>query len=107
MNKIVEILDADIFFENEINPFMNGYTAQERYVIVETMKEFAKAHVEMALQEAAEKAKLDLKKKLQFGEYRKWQKVKDDKEVDLFKYTVRYDVDRDSILKSYPLENIK
>jgi len=48
------------------------------------MIEFAKLHVEAALKSASEKAKID--KSVTFG----WEKV-----------------DRPSILKSYPLENIK
>jgi hypothetical protein len=50
----------------------------------EQMIEFAKLHVEAALKSASEKAKID--KSVTFG----WEKV-----------------DRPSILKSYPLENIK
>lgn len=38
-----------------------------------------------------------MKKKSQYGKYRKWQKVKED-EVNLFDYEVQYSVDRDSIL---------
>ena len=50
----------------------------------QVMIEFAKLHVEAALKSASEKAKID--KSVTFG----WEKV-----------------DRPSILKSYPLENIK
>ena len=50
----------------------------------EQMIKFAKLHVEAALKSASEKAKID--KSVTFG----WEKV-----------------DRPSILKSYPLENIK
>jgi hypothetical protein len=51
---------------------------------LDAMIEFAKLHVEAALKSASEKAKID--KSVTFG----WEKV-----------------DRPSILKSYPLENIK
>jgi hypothetical protein len=51
---------------------------------LDAMIEFAKLHVEAALKAASEKAKID--KSVTFG----WEKV-----------------DRPSILKSYPLENIK
>ena len=55
-----------------------------RQGIIEACTIFAKLHVEAALKAASEKAKID--KSVTFG----WEKV-----------------DRPSILKSYPLENIK
>ena len=46
---------------------------------------------------AAEKAKIAMKKKSNYGTHRKWQNVKED-EVDLFAYEVMYFVDKNSIL---------
>lgn len=55
---------------------------------------------EYALEVAAEKAEIGMKKKSQYGKYRKWQKVRRDEEVDLFTYEVQYFVDKESILNS-------
>jgi hypothetical protein len=52
---------------------------------VEIMIEFAKLHVQKALEEASENAEM------------KWVKYTDND----------YEIDKDSILKSYPLNNIK
>lgn len=55
------------------------------------------AGTKYALEIAAEKAEIGMKKKSHHGKYRKWQKVKED-EVDLFSYEVQYFVNKESIL---------
>jgi hypothetical protein len=68
-----------------------GYSGFAKHTLVkEWMKEFAKLHVEAALKEASEKAKITYEYSGNTGsEY-----------CDEF-------VDKDSILNSYPSENIK
>ena len=74
--------------------------------INDIMIEFAKLHVQAALKEASE-VYIKVEKKSQYGKYRKWQKVKEGEEVDLFNYQMQYSPDKKSILNAYPLENIK
>ena len=52
-----------------------------------------KKHLEIA----ANEAKVESKKKSQFGKSRKWQKVKDDEGVDLFSYEMQFFVNKQSI----------
>jgi hypothetical protein len=80
----------------------------EHYSIdaVVMMRDFAKLHVEAALKAASE-VYIKVEKKSQYGKYRKWQKVKEGEEVDLFNYQMQYSQDKESILNAYPLENIK
>ena len=47
---------------------------------------------------AVEKAEIEVKKKSNYGKYRKWQKVKDDEDWDVFDYQVMYSVKKESIL---------
>lgn len=54
-------------------------------------------YAEEVLKIAAEKAAIGMKKKSQYGKYRKWQKVTEE-EVDLSDYEVQYFVDKSSIL---------
>lgn len=79
----------------------------EETTSTEMMIEFAKLHCEAQLEAILENAKLDVKKKSQFGKSRKWQKVKDNEEVDLFSYEMQYFVDKNSIINAYNLNNIK
>ena len=72
---------AEDFINTNINVSEYPLTMDKAVLL---MIEFAKLHVEAALKVASEKAKID--KSVTFG----WEKV-----------------DRPSILKSYPLENIK
>lgn len=60
-------------------------------------EEWLEEYANIVLNIAAEKAKIDMKKKSNYGKSRKWQKVKED-EVDLFAYEVMYFVDKNSIL---------
>lgn len=72
--------------------------------IAKMMKEYTKIKCEELLEIVSEKASISCKKKSQFGKYRKWQKVKDDEEIDLFSYEVQYSVNKDSILNAVDLE---
>ena len=67
-------------------PFINGMTRLDQ---ITAMIEFTKLHVEQALREASEKAKTEYIEPdgCATGDY--------------------YDVNKDSILNSYPLTNIK
>jgi hypothetical protein len=47
----------------------------------------------------AENADIDMKKRSQYGKYRKRQNTKEGEDVDLFSYEVKYLVDEESILK--------
>ena len=60
-------------------------------------EEWLEEYANIVLNIAAEKAKIAMKKKSNYGKSRKWQKVKED-EVDLFAYEVMYFVDKNSIL---------
>lgn len=72
------------------NTFVGLNIEDNECLIPETMIEFAKIHVEAALKSAAENAELD-----DIGSHNgeEW-----------ISHTI---VDKDSILKSYPLDNIK
>ena len=73
------------FVDFEICP-LKGYTSKQlTNDIKKAMIEFAKLHVEAALKEASENAET------------KWVKYTDHD----------YEIDKDSILNAYPLENIK
>ena len=63
-------------------------------------EEWLEEYANIVLNIAAEKAKIDMKKKSNYGKSRKWQKVKED-EVDLFAYEVMYFVDTNSILNCF------
>lgn len=60
-------------------------------------EEWLEEYANIVLNIAAEKAKIDMKKKSNYGKSRKWQNVKEE-EVDLFAYEVMYFVDKNSIL---------
>lgn len=66
---------------------LNGQKFYPRESLEKAMKEFAKYHVELALKEASEKARAFNKGK--------------------FPGDINPQVDMDSILNAYPLENIK
>lgn len=63
-------------------------------------EEWLEEYANIVLNIAAEKAKIDMKKKSNYGKSRKWQKVKED-EVDLSAYEVMYFVDKNSILNCF------
>lgn len=73
------------------------------FVIKEAMKEFAKIKCEELLEIVMEKAVTKTEKKSQYGKYRKWQKVKEGEEFDLFQYEMKCSVDKDSILNAVKL----
>ena len=83
-NKMSKIPTAEEVMQNHLDPHDCLRVSKCYDMTLDAMKEFAKLHVEAALKSASEKAKID--KSVTFG----WEKV-----------------DRPSILKSYPLENIK
>lgn len=70
------------------------------------MIEFAKLHVEAALNNANENAKFYMLKKSQYGKNRRWKRATEE-EVDLFKFNVKWKVSKSSIVNSYPLDQIK
>ena len=77
--------------KKEQKTYFNSMISHSGYI--KAMGEYA----DYVLSIAAEKAKIDMKKKSNYGKSRKWQKVKED-EVDLFAYEVMYFVDKNSIL---------
>jgi len=74
------------------------------FVIKEAMIEFAELKCKELLNIVAEKAETKLEKRSQYGKYRKWQKVKDDEEFDLFDYEMRTSVDKKTILNAVNLK---
>lgn len=87
--------------------FVKHFNRQYMNVTEEMIKNYAREYAKLKCQEllllVAEKAEIGIKKKSNYGTYRKWQKVKED-EVDLFEYQVQYFVDKDSILNAVDLE---
>ncbi len=65
--------------------------------VVHILKEYAEQEVKKHLEIAANEAKVEPKKKSQFGKSRKWQKVKYDEGVDLFSYEMQFFVNKQSI----------
>ena len=94
-----KIPTAEEFYKSIVGESSVGYTE-------EAMIEFAKLHVEAALVSAS-KVDIKVEKRSQYGKYRKWQKVKENEEFDLFQFEMKSSPDKVSILKSYPLTNIK
>lgn len=77
-----KLLNAEEFFEEQIGGLYFSNT-MGKLDIYEVMKDFAKLHVEAALKAASEKAEITY----------------------LNKYNL--EIDKESILNSYPLDNIK
>ena len=71
------------------------------------MIEFTEIHVEKALEIASKNAKISSFKLSQYSKKPRWEKVKEDEEVDLFSYKMKWFVDKNSILKSYNKNKIK
>lgn len=61
------------------------------------IRKWLEEYANIVLSVAADKAEIAMKKKSNYGKYRKWQNVKED-EVDLYDYEVQYFVDKNSIL---------
>lgn len=71
-------------------------------------KELIEYHVKAALLQVSQKENLIIsKKKSQYGKYRKWQNVKEGEDVDLFSYQMKWEINKDLILNSYPSTLIK
>jgi hypothetical protein len=96
----------EFFFDYSIDNEYDNLSVNCKQEISYKAIEFAKLHVQAALKEASE-VYIKVEKKSQYGKYRKWQKVKEGEEVDLFNYHMQYSQDKKSILNAYPLENIK
>lgn len=96
----------EILEENHIN---EGFKLDDQCtydISVDSMIEFAKLHVEAALKTAS-KVDIKVEKRSVYGKYRKWQKVKEGEEFDLFDFEMQSSPDRKSILNSYNLDTIK
>jgi hypothetical protein len=65
--------------------------------VKEAMKEACRQTLELTTKNAC----VDVKKRSQFGKYRKWQNVKEGEEVDLFSYEMQCFVDKNSILDTF------
>lgn len=71
---------------------------------VKAMKEYAYLKCQELLQIVAKKAELKVQKKSQCGKNKKWSKVKEDEELNMFDYQIGYSVDKNSILNAVDLE---
>jgi hypothetical protein len=87
------------FCEGEFDEIMDCLNGSIEPDITQAMIDFAKVHVEAALKEASENAKASLGKDW----IRKEETIHPRQLVD----TIIIKVDKDSILNSYPLTNIK
>ena len=87
------------------NDWLNGFELDVNQ-IEDLMIEFAKFHVEKALDLASKKSKVDLHvRKDKKGA--KYKLVQNGEEYDLFRTVQMYKVNKESILNAYSLENIK
>ena len=89
-----EVIDKMVKFAS-VNDTINCTV----YSLSQVMIEFAKLHVEAALKEASEKAKASLGKD--------WIRTEETIHPGQLVDTIIIKVDKDSILNSYPLTNIK
>ncbi len=89
-----EVIDKMVKFAS-VNDTINCTV----YSLSQVMVEFAKMHVEAALKEASEKAKASLGKD--------WIRTEETIHPGQLVDTIIIKVDKDSILNSYPLTNIK
>ena len=84
-----------------------GYMMDEED-FTNAVKELIEYHVKAALLQVSQKENLIIsKKKSQYGKYRKWQNVKEGEDVDLFSYQMKWEINKDLILNSYPSTLIK
>ena len=90
-----EILKKEIFFDTE--DISVAYDDKGKRQILKAMKEACRQTLELATKNAC----VDVKKRSQFGKYRKWQNVKEGEEVDLFSYEMQCFVDKNSILDTF------
>ena len=86
----------------EVYGCKDAYDFQKSYDIsMQMIKEICIKACKETLELATKNAKINIKKKSQFGKYRKWRKVKETGEsIDLLSYEVQYYVDKDSIIKT-------
>jgi predicted house-cleaning noncanonical NTP pyrophosphatase (MazG superfamily) len=100
-------MTAEQKFEKFFNSFPRyGTTLAEDWKkeIVELSKDFTEQKCKELLEIVAEKAETKTEKKSQYGKYRKWQKVKEGGEFDLFSYHMKVSVDKNSILNAVNLK---
>jgi len=69
-----------------------------RDTLLEIIKKIQIDTIKETCQACADNAIVDSKKKSQYGKHRKWQKVREGEEVDLFSYQMMWFVDKSSIL---------
>ena len=93
-----------IMLGNEGARFRDVIDNLDEDIILECMHDYAKEKCQELLEIVAEKAKIKTEKKSQYGKNRKWQKVKDNEEFDLFYYEMRNSVDKSSILDAVNLD---
>lgn len=86
----------------EFAPIYRDYN--NRGTLKDIFQQCLKLKCQELLEIVAEKAEVKTEKKSQYGKSRKWQKVKDGEEFDLFKYEMRNSVDKDSILNAVDLD---
>ena len=90
--------------EEEKHYYIDRIITHDDYI--KGMIEFAKYHVEQTLDLASKKSKVDLHvRKDKKGA--KYKLAQNGEEYDLFRTVQMYKVNKESILKSYSLENIK
>jgi predicted aldo/keto reductase-like oxidoreductase len=90
-----EIFKKEIFFDTE--DISVAYDDKGKRQILKAMKEACRQTLELATKNAC----VDVKKRSQFGKYKKWQNVKEGEEVDLFSYEMQCFVDKNSILDTF------
>lgn len=86
-------------------PKYGTYLAEDwKKEIIKISKQYTKLKCQELLQIVSEKAVIKIEKKSQYGKYRKWQKIKDNEEFDLFDYEMKSSVDKNSILNAVNLD---
>jgi hypothetical protein len=93
-------MTAEEILDNQKHGFGSGQFESA----LKAMQEYAKLKCQELLLLVAEKAVIKTEKKSQFGKSRKWQKVKDGEDFDLFAYEMRNSVDKGSIFKAVDLD---
>lgn len=76
------------------------------YEVDKVMIEFAKLHVEAALKAASKTTRIDLFVRPNIKGF-KYKKIEDGESYDLIGTRQMWKVNKESIINSYPLENIK
>lgn len=94
------------FEKGDPNSKLNKKIKTTEELIEYAMVEYSKFHVQSALKTAAKRVKVDAYIKSN-NKGAKYKKLDDYESYDLFGTTQMYKADKKSILKSYPLKNIK